>query len=132
MADRIPLSLGHIKQGLLEVDWPGRMQVIPGRPAVVLDVAHNPHAVRALHQALGTMGFFENTYAVFGMMKDKDIDAVIDLIRDRIDHWYVAGLAVERGASAALIAEKLTAKGLGGRFTLFTSATQAFAAARER
>ncbi len=132
LSDRLPVSLGHIKQGLLQVDWPGRLQVMPGRPVVVLDVAHNPHAVRALHDALGGMEYFENTYAVFGMMKDKDIDAVIALIKDRIDHWFVAGLAVERGATAALLAEKLAAAGLDGRFTLYTSITEAYAAARER
>ncbi|MBI3715435.1 MAG: bifunctional tetrahydrofolate synthase/dihydrofolate synthase [Betaproteobacteria bacterium] len=132
LAERIPVSLGHIKRGLLEVEWPGRMQVLPGLPTVVLDVAHNPHAVRALHDALGNMGFFQNTYAVFGMMKDKDIDAVIAIIQDRIDHWFVAGLPVERGASAALIAEKLAARGLQGRFSLHSSIAQAYAAARER
>ncbi len=132
LSERLPVSLGHVKRGLLEVEWPGRLQVLPGRPVVVLDVAHNPHAVRALHDALGTMGFFQNTYAVFGMMKDKDIDAVIELIRDRIDHWFVAGLAIERAATAAQLAEKLTAHGLQGRFSLYTSIAQAFAAARER
>jgi len=132
LAEQVPVSLGHIKRGLLEVEWPGRMQVLPGRPTVVLDVAHNPHAVRALHDALGNMGFFQNTYAVFGMMKDKDIEAVIAIIRDRIDHWFVAGLPVERGASAALIAEKLSAQGLQDKFSLHGSIAQAYAAARER
>jgi dihydrofolate synthase/folylpolyglutamate synthase len=132
LSDRLPVSLGHIKRGLLEVEWPGRMQVLPGRPTVVLDVAHNPHAARALDDALGGMGFYQNTYAVFGMMKDKDIDAVIDILMGRIDHWFVAGLAIERGATAGVLAEKLSAHGLAGRFSLYTSIAQAFAAARER
>jgi hypothetical protein len=43
----------------------------------VLDVAHNPHAAATLAQNLGNMGFHRFTYAVFGIMQDKDIDAVI-------------------------------------------------------
>lgn len=129
---KLPVSLGHIKRGLLEVEWPGRMQVLPGRPSVVLDVAHNPHAARALEDALGTMGFYENTYAVFGMLKDKDIDAVIETIKGRIDFWFIAGLVSERGASASLLADKLNAHGLYGKYLAFTRITEAYAAARER
>ena len=132
LQDKLPVSLGHIKRGLLEVEWPGRMQVLPGRPTIVLDVAHNPHAARALEDALGTMGFYENTYAVFGMLKDKDIDAVIDIIRGRIDHWHIASLAGGRGASADLLATKLRAHGLGDQFSVYTSIARAFDGARER
>ncbi len=132
LQERLPVSIGHIKRGLLEVEWPGRMQVLPGRPAVVLDVAHNPHAARALEDALGTMGFYENTFAVFSMLKDKDIDAVIDIIKGRIDFWFVAGLPGERGLSAELLAEKLRSSGLEGKFSLHTSVGFAYAAAREK
>ena len=113
--DKLPVAQNHIKRGLLEVEWPGRMQVLAGRPTVVLDVAHNPHAARALQDALGTMGYFENTIAVFGMLKDKDIDQVIDIIKGRIDFWCVAGLektAGERGATSAMLAQKLVAHGV--------------------
>ena len=115
LRDKLPVSQGQVKRGLLEVEWPGRMQVLPGRPTVVLDVAHNPHAARALHDALGNMGFFENTCAVFGMLKDKDIDQVIDIVKSRIDFWCVAGLeksAGARGASSQELAQKLAAHGI--------------------
>lgn len=111
---RLPVAMGHIKQGLLEVEWPGRLQILPGRPAVILDVAHNPHAARALEDALGSMGYYENTFAVFGMLKDKDIDSVIRIVKSRIDRWYVAGLPGERGATGALITEKLERQGIAG------------------
>ena len=130
--DQLPLSIGHIKRGLLEVEWPGRMQVLPGRPAVVLDVAHNPHAARALEDAMGTMGFYENTFAVFSMLRDKDIDAVIATIKGRIDFWFVAGLPGDRGMSAELLGEKLCAQGLEKKFSLHMSVAHAYAAAREK
>ena len=135
LREKLPVSLGHIKRGLLEVEWPGRMQVLPGRPTVVLDVAHNPHAARALADALGTMGFFENTIAVFGMLNDKDIDQVIEIIQSRIDFWCVAGLekqAGARGASSAALAQKLIAHGSQGKFSQHLDIAGAFAAARER
>jgi dihydrofolate synthase / folylpolyglutamate synthase len=130
--DKLPVSQNHVKRSLLEVEWPGRMQVIPGRPSVVLDVAHNPHAARALEDALGTMGFYENTYAVFGMLKDKDIDAVINIIKGRIDHWFIAGLGGPRGASVAEIADKLDQAGLQGHYSQHVNIAAAYTAARAR
>jgi dihydrofolate synthase / folylpolyglutamate synthase len=131
LAEKLPIAQGHIKRGLLEVDWPGRMQVLPGRPTVVLDVAHNPHAARALEDALGAMGYYENTIAVFGMLKDKDIDSVIKIMKGRIDRWHVASISGERGASAELIAEKLAHAGINSPVSLYATVTHAFAAARE-
>ncbi len=133
--DRLPVSQGQAKRGLLEVEWPGRMQVLPGRPVVVLDVAHNPHAARALNDALGSMGFHQNTIAVFGMLKDKDIDAVIDILKGRIDFWCIAGLestAGERGATVELLAAKLDAHRLADRYSRHVSIASAYAAAREK
>ena len=130
LRDRVPVGQGDIRRGLLEVELPGRLQVIPGRPSVVLDVAHNPHAARVLEDALGTMGFFENTLAVFGMLKDKDIDGVIDIIKGRIDRWYVATLAGERGASAQQLFDKLAAQGVADRVKRYASIASAFEAAR--
>jgi dihydrofolate synthase/folylpolyglutamate synthase len=135
LQERLPVSQGQVKRGLLEVEWPGRMQVLPGRPVVVLDVAHNPHAATALANALGSMRFHPNTYAVFGMLKDKDIDGVIDVLKGRIDFWFVAGLdslAGARGATAEFLAGKLQQQGLGERFSRHTSVANAYAAAREK
>jgi dihydrofolate synthase / folylpolyglutamate synthase len=132
LSDKLPVSQNHVKRGLLEVDWPGRMQVMPGRPTVVLDVAHNPHAARALEDALGTMGFYENTYAVFGMLVDKDINAVIQIIKGRIDHWHIAGLGGARGASVEHVASLLDKNGLADHYTRHTSIASAYDAARDK
>jgi len=112
LTDRVPVSLGEIKRGLTNVRLAGRLQVLPGRPVIVLDVGHNPHAARALADALGDMGFFENTRAVFAMLADKDIGGVIDALRHRIDAWYVAAADAERAAPAATVAKMLADRGL--------------------
>jgi folylpolyglutamate synthase/dihydropteroate synthase len=56
LRDRLPVSLGEVKRGLLLATIPGRLQVLPGRPSIVLDVAHNPQAARALAEGLGRHG----------------------------------------------------------------------------
>nr|MDQ3026661.1 bifunctional tetrahydrofolate synthase/dihydrofolate synthase [Pseudomonadota bacterium] len=90
LAERLPVSLGEVKRGLALVRLAGRLQALPGRPAVVLDVAHNPHAARSLAEGLGDMGFFQNTFAVFGILADKDIGGVVDAVAHRVDRWFVA------------------------------------------
>ncbi len=130
LSERLPLSIGEIKRGLTLVTLPGRLQVLPGRPAIVLDVAHNPQAARALADGLGDMGFYENTYAVFGMLADKDIGAVIDAITARIDRWFVAAPPSERAASADEVARLLEARGLGAATRTFATVELALAAAR--
>jgi len=130
VADRLPISLGEVKKGLTLVRLPGRMQVMPGRPTVVVDVAHNPHAARALADALGDMGFYENTFAVFAVLSDKDLGGVIDAIRGRIDRWYVAASDSARAAPAASVAEALAQRGLEKSTRSFATVPSAFEAAR--
>lgn len=128
--DRLPVSIAEIKRGLAEVELAGRLQVLPGRPTIVLDVAHNPHAARVLADALGDMGFYERTIAIFGVMKDKDADAVIRILAPRIDEWLTVDLPIERAATGAALAEAITQA--GGTGTAFASVSGAIAAARER
>ena len=99
-------------KGLTRVELPGRFMVLPGRPTVVLDVAHNPHAARALASCLGSMGFHPQTTAVVGMLADKDIDGVIAALRARIDRWHVAPLPGPRGARADQLRDRLVAAGV--------------------
>ena len=58
LRDALPVRGGALREGLLTVELPGRFQVLPGRPTVVLDVAHNPHAAGVLADELGAMGFY--------------------------------------------------------------------------
>jgi dihydrofolate synthase / folylpolyglutamate synthase len=125
----LPVALQYIKRGLAEVDLPGRFQVLPGQPAVVLDVAHNPHAVGMLAANLAVMRSRGKTYAVFGMLKDKDIRGAIEAIAHCIDHWFVAPIATPRGAATALLMQILTQLGLEARASAFDSLGAAYAAA---
>ena len=130
VAGRLPLSVGEVKRGLANVRLPGRLQSLPGRPQVVLDVAHNPHAARALADALGDMGFFESTYAVFAMLGDKDIGGVVDALKPRVDAWYVCATDSERAAPAARVAQVLAEHGVTAPVRTFATVDAALAAAR--
>ncbi|MBA3478009.1 MAG: bifunctional tetrahydrofolate synthase/dihydrofolate synthase [Lautropia sp.] len=111
----LPVSAQAVRKGFALVDLPGRFQVLPGRPSVILDVAHNPHAAAHLARNLESMGFFPRTFAVFGMLSDKDIDAVIGHLKGAIDHWICCTLPGPRGSSSEHLAARLRAAGIEDR-----------------
>ena len=131
VADRLPVAGGAIREGLLTVELAGRFQVLPGRPTVVLDVAHNPHAARALAATLGSMGYHAQTLAVFGILADKDVAGVVAALRARVDRWLVATLPGPRGMGAAALATALANAGVAATsIRAFDDVASALAAAR--
>ncbi|KVQ16407.1 bifunctional tetrahydrofolate synthase/dihydrofolate synthase [Burkholderia ubonensis] len=132
----LPVSAQDIRLGLANVELPGRFQVLPGKPAIVLDVAHNPHAAAVLAQNLGNMGFFPYTYAVFGAMHDKDIDGVLRHLKGEIDHWCVTDLPLPRAAFAEQLEIALRRAGVkegpASSVTRFASPAEAFRDALKR
>ncbi len=105
MRERLPVSAQAVRSGLALVELPGRFQIVAGQPTLVLDVAHNPHAVATLLQNLDQMGFHPRTHAVFGAMRDKDIAAMLARMAPVVDHWYFTDLPAARAAKAAELAQ---------------------------
>lgn len=122
----LPVSMQAVRRGLIELDLPGRFQTVPGRPAIVLDVAHNPQAVAGLVDNLGDMGFFEKTIALVGMLGDKDMVGALAPLVGKVDVWLLADLDVPRGASAEVLAGVVTDGKLGGQVECFASPASAF------
>ena len=85
MRDKLPVTAQAVRNGLSMVELPGRFQIIPGQPTLVLDVAHNPHSVAALTENLDAMGFYPCTHAVFGAMADKDLAPMLARVGPLID-----------------------------------------------
>jgi len=103
MHARLPVTAQAVRNGLALVELPGRFQLVPGQPVLVLDVAHNPHAAAALALNLDAMGFYPATHAVFGAMADKDLTLILQRMDALIDRWYFTDLPTPRAASAAAL-----------------------------
>src|SRR5258706_14886772 len=96
-----------IRNGLAQVQLPAGFKVLPGRPTVVLDVAHNPQAARVLAENLAGMDFYPATNGVFGMLRDKDIAGICRALKERISAWFAADISVTRVAAARMLADTL-------------------------
>ena len=90
----------------------GRFQVVPGEVEWILDIAHNPPAAEVLARQLrerappGGRGP-GRTFAVIGVLADKDAAAIAAALSAVIDHWIVCALPGPRGGSAAQLAQRL-------------------------
>ena len=117
LRDRIPVTAQSVRNGLAMVELPGRFQIVPGQPTLVLDVAHNPHSVAALTANLDAMGYFPTTHAVFGAMADKDLGPMLAKVGPLVDRWYFTSLPTARAESAAALQHKWNAVQMvaGGR-----------------
>ncbi len=100
LREQLPVTAQAIRVGLARVELAGRFQIVPGQPTLVLDVAHNPHAVATLAHNLDQMGFFPRTHAVFGAMADKDIAQMLCRMAPLVDAWHFSDLPTPRAISA--------------------------------
>ncbi|MBI5436366.1 MAG: bifunctional folylpolyglutamate synthase/dihydrofolate synthase [Nitrosomonadales bacterium] len=127
LREKLPVGMEAVRRGLVEIALPGRFQVVPGKPMpmLILDVAHNPHAARSLAQNLASLPPCPRTYAVFAMLKDKDMAGVARALKDQVDVWLVAGISAPRGATAAELAQVLHAEEVKGAILTFATATDA-------
>ena len=123
----IPLAMQDVRRGLASLALPARFQVLPGRPQVILDVAHNVEAARNLSENLATSGFAPETIAVCGMLRDKDVAGVLRTLAPRVSRWHLASLAGPRAASADELARHVD-----GAVHKYESPGAALAAALER
>ena len=129
---RLTLPVQAIRQGLAQVVLPGRFQVLPGQPTVILDVGHNPQAAAHLKRNLDQMGFYPQTWAVFGMLGDKDIAEVVSQLAGHIDHWICCDLQGPRtvsGETLAAVVREVTAR-TGAKATVVVEPTPAAGLAR--
>jgi dihydrofolate synthase/folylpolyglutamate synthase len=125
LRERLPLGMQEVRRGLAEVTLPARFQVLPGRPQVILDVAHNVQAAEALAENLASSGYAPETIAVCGMLRDKDTAGVLRTLAPRVTRWHLASLSGPRAASADELGQFVQGE-------KFDSPSRAFAAALER
>ena len=103
LSKKLAVSEQSIRRGLQNVQLKGRFQLINNEVPVLLDVGHNPQAVKALLNYLSQNFAGKRIYAVFSMMKDKDIKGVIELMKPLVFAWYVSPLENPRTASETMM-----------------------------
>jgi len=102
------IERSHIERGIRETRWPGRLELLPAepaRPAVLLDVAHNPAGAWTLRAAVGQMGLEGPCALIFGCMRDKALDEMAQILFPIFDHIYLTALPSPRAASIAELVE---------------------------
>jgi dihydrofolate synthase/folylpolyglutamate synthase len=129
LRERLPVNAQAVRSGLATVELPGRFQIVPGQPTLVLDVAHNPQSVAALALNLDQMGFYPQTHAVFGAMRDKDLGALLPYLVPLVDHWHLTDLPTPRAARSAELAALVRGASGARPITVATHANPAAALA---
>ncbi|MBA7659947.1 Folylpolyglutamate synthase [subsurface metagenome] len=71
------ISRDSIIDGLAQVSWAGRFQILSHHPLLVVDGAHNPDSARKLKQSLVQYFDFDRAILVTGVSCDKDIDGIV-------------------------------------------------------
>ncbi len=131
LRNELPLDQRAVRFGLQEVRLSGRYQVIGRDPQVILDVAHNAQAARALSDNLGDMFCHGRTIALFSMLADKEIAEVVRILSSRIDEWYLFPIDAGRAATLSQLEQVLQEQGIkAGQRHCFDHVTSAFNAAR--
>lgn len=107
-----PVSVENIKQGLASFRLNGRMQIIPGKVAKILDVAHNSQSVKALVDNLKAIPCVGQTHLLVGMLKDKDHPEVLKVLSEIADSWSIVTLSQDRGCDAKTLLSDLGVLGI--------------------
>jgi dihydrofolate synthase/folylpolyglutamate synthase len=71
------LDTQAVREGLLQVRWPGRLEILQENPLIILDGAHNPHGAESLREALKSCFVFDKLHLVLGIMADKDTRGIL-------------------------------------------------------
>ena len=96
-----------VAAALRRVRLAGRFQVVPGPVEWILDIAHNEPAAEVLAAQLQERPCQGRTLAVVGILGDKDAPAIARALQPALDRWFLCGLEVPRGISAAELARRL-------------------------
>jgi dihydrofolate synthase/folylpolyglutamate synthase len=111
LAPHLALPRAAVERGLTSVRLFGRFQVVPPasalHPTFILDVAHNPDAAGVLARNLAALPVVGRTFAVCGVLADKDAAGIAGQLRLSIDAWWLASTEGARGIKSAVLAARI-------------------------
>jgi len=105
------VSNDAMTEGLKEVDWPGRLEVVCSSPRVLLDGAHNPDGALSLKESLEKDFQYHHLVLLIGIMKDKDAHSILHSLSPLADHIIFTRPGTDRAASPALLRKALGRNG---------------------
>ena len=107
LSEQFPVSLKMIVEGVKNASIRARFEKIEiGEKTIILDVAHNPAAVKTLVDTLSKSPM--QTVAIFSALIDKDIIEMIDLASSVIKHWYLVPLSSDRAIESRALKNKFS------------------------
>jgi dihydrofolate synthase / folylpolyglutamate synthase len=101
----LPVTVDAARKGMEQAFWPGRMEMFPGRPRVLLDGAHNPAGAEALAEALKDIPR-EALILMIGVVGDKDVNGILAPLLPHADGIIAVSPAVPRGLPSHELAER--------------------------
>lgn len=82
---QLPIELSAIQESFQTVTWPGRMEVVHQRPTVILDGAHNIHALKRFVETVKQHGELEAQHTIlFSALKRKHYIEMVDYLRKEL------------------------------------------------
>ncbi len=103
----LPVREKAIRRGLGSVAWPGRLEVLPGRPTLILDGAHNPGAVQALAAEVRGLVGDRKVRLLFGSMRDKDWSSMLAMLCGVAGEVVLTRTPTARGADPGSLSSAL-------------------------
>ncbi len=104
----IPITSEHIREGLREAKWPGRLEIVQREnPMIVLDGAHNVDSAQKLVKALAEYFPYRKLIMVIGIMADKDIPGMMKAFVSLADRIVVTRADNPRSAYPEMLASEL-------------------------
>ncbi|WP_194925967.1 bifunctional tetrahydrofolate synthase/dihydrofolate synthase [Catenulispora pinisilvae] len=97
-----------VREAFAKVTSPGRLEVVRRGPTVIVDATHNPAGARATVQALGDDFSFDHLVGVLGMMRDKDVAGILEVLEPALNEVVITQNTTERAMPAAVLAELAT------------------------
>ena len=92
--------------GLKNAKIIGRFQIFETKPTVILDVAHNPQSIDILKDNLNKYFPNKKFHAVFGVLKDKDVDEILIKLKGVFDSWHISESTNERALRITELKDK--------------------------
>ncbi len=106
------ISGDSITQGLAQVSWPGRLQVLSRRPLIVVDGAHNPDSAHKLRQSLEQYFDFDRAILIIGTSADKDIAGIVSELVTLFDKVIATHSIHPRAMPTASVVAELSRHGV--------------------